>query len=261
MTHCNYLRYPAAPIAGHTALSNLPSKEANGISRTDGAKIMACWKSNAKKQFDSWSRGYDRSILQKIFFKPSHDKLLSIAKIQEGSRILDIGCGTGLFARRIAVEYPNVEVVGLDLSEGMLLKARANCAGLDQIRLVQGDSEHLPFESNSFDLVTCVHSFHHYPHQALVVREMFRVLKPDGQLLIVDGNRDQWWGWLVFDLVVTTIEGMVHHCSAKQFASLYEAAGIEVGPGTKGGWLAPFLVMEGYARKSVARQTPLRKAA
>jgi ubiquinone/menaquinone biosynthesis C-methylase UbiE len=222
---------------------------------------MGCWKTSAKKQFDSWSRGYDRSILQKIFFKPSHDKLLSIAHIPPGSRVLDIGCGTGLFARRVVTEFPDVEVVGLDLSEGMLTKARANCAGLDRIRLVQGDSEHLPFESNSFDLVTCVHSFHHYPHQATVVHEMFRVLRPDGQLLIVDGNRDQWWGWLVFDLVVTTIEGMVHHCSKNQFAQLYESAGLEVGEGAKGGLLAPFLVMEGFARKASLNRVAHRRAA
>lgn len=222
---------------------------------------MGCWKTNAKNQFDSWSRGYDRSILQKIFFRPSHDKLLAVAKLKPGCRVLDIGCGTGLFARRLVTERSDIEVVGLDLSEGMLSKARTNCSGFDRIRLVQGDSEQLPFDDSSFDVVTCVHSFHHYPHQDQVVREMYRVLRPDGQLLIVDGNRDQWWGWLVFDLVVTTIEGMVHHCSRKQFSALYEAAGLEVGEPVRGGWLAPFLVMEGIARKAGSLRVPLRRAA
>lgn len=222
---------------------------------------MGCWKSNAKRQFDSWSAGYDRSILQKIFFRPSHDKLLKFARIRPKARILDVGCGTGLFARRLAEEFPQASVVGLDLSEGMLAKAAVNCASVaDRVELVKGDSENLPFDDNSFDLVTCIHSFHHYPNQERVVREMYRVLAPDGQAMIIDGDRDRPWGWLVFDIVVTTIEGMVHHCSARQFRQFYEQAGFESAAPIRGGWLAPFMLMVGTAKKIPARES-IRRAA
>ncbi|MFO0945353.1 MAG: class I SAM-dependent methyltransferase [Planctomycetota bacterium] len=222
---------------------------------------MGCWKTSAKRQFDSWSVGYDRSILQRIFFRPSHDKLLASAKIRPNARILDVGCGTGLFARRLAENFPHASVVGLDLSEGMLNKAAVNCAEVaDRVELVKGDSENLPFNDGTFDLVTCIHSFHHYPNQEKVVREMYRVLKPDGQVMIIDGDRDQPWGWLVFDIVVTTIEGLVHHCSAKQFKHMYEQAGFETTKPVRGGWLAPFVLMIGTAKKAAAKES-IRRAA
>lgn len=221
---------------------------------------MTCWKSSAKQQFDSWSRGYDRSILQRLFFRPSHDKVLDAARIPPAAKVLDVGCGTGLFARRMVAERPDISVTGLDISDGMLEKARRNCADCPQVRLVKGDSETLPFPDDSFDLVTCVHSFHHYPHQQQVVAEMHRVLRPGGQVIIVDGDRDRWWGWLVFDLVVTTIEGLVHHCSARRFRELYLLAGFETPKAIKGGWLAPFLVVSSTANKP-GRRSAVRRAA
>ena len=83
--------------------------------------------------------------------------------------------------------------------------------------MVQGDSQRLPFASNTFDVVTSSHSFHHYPHQDQAVAEMHRVLRPGGRLMIIDGYRDAPWGWFIFDVCVAGVEGSVHHASARTF--------------------------------------------
>ena len=88
---------------------------------------------------------------------------------------------------------------------------------------------------------------------------MFRVLRPGGKLLIIDGRRDCLWGWLVYDVVVTWLEGGVHHCSAKRFRQLYRNAGFQELKQIKRGWLAPFLMTEGAAKKDA--ELPYRKAA
>lgn len=210
---------------------------------------MTCWKAKAQGQFDSWSDSYDRSILQRIFFRPSHDLILSNVQFSKGARVLDIGCGTGRFAKRVVEHYPDSTVVGLDLSPGMLRMARDNCKEYrDQITFVEGDSEQLPFEDSSFDIITCVHSFHHYPHKQTVLAEMHRVLKPGGAVCVVDGNRDGWWGYLVFDWVVTTIEGLVHHCSGSEFRNLYQKVGFSDIRQITGGTIAPFLLTVGTAK-------------
>jgi ubiquinone/menaquinone biosynthesis C-methylase UbiE len=197
---------------------------------------MAYDKNQATHEFNRWSRSYDRSILQRLLFGPSHRALLArIAEHQaeqrskdDPLRILDIGCGTGVFAERLREVFPTIEVCGMDLVSDMLTK------GADRWRQhashvvpVQGDSERLPFASGSFDVLTCANSFHHYPDQARAVREMYRVLKPGGRLLLIDGYRDAPWGWFIYDVCVESVEGNVHHCSRQRFRDLFRQAGFE----------------------------------
>src|SRR5262249_55812653 len=106
-----------------------------------------------------------------------------------------------------------------------------------------------PFANNTFDAVTCAHSFHHYPNQARVVAEMYRVLRPGGRLLIVDGDRDGLWGRLVFDLVVVLMEGPVRHLTGHDFRDLYRATGFDNGRQHRHGGPLPFLMTVGRAVK------------
>src|SRR5262245_45255619 len=121
-------------------------------------------KTNAKSQFDSWSRWYDRSILQTVFFGPTHHAIVdALGPLPDGAAILDVGCGTGILAEKL-LATTNAVVRGVDLSPGMVQHAEERCRRYgDRARFVIGDSEHLPFPDSSFDVVTCCHSFHHYP--------------------------------------------------------------------------------------------------
>ena len=92
-------------------------------------------------------------------------------------RILDLGCGKGRFARKL--KDLGAEVVGLDLSAGMLAKA----AGLSR---VQASARRLPFADSTFDAVIAIEVLEHVDSVAPVLDEAFRVLRPGGQLAIID---------------------------------------------------------------------------
>lgn len=212
---------------------------------------MSYDKTQATHEFTRWSESYDRSILQWLLFAPSHRAIIRRIKAQFGDRpvrLLDIGCGTGVFAAKIRKELPNAQVWGIDLVRGMLAKGAERWkAHADGVMAIQADSERLPFGEGSFDVVTCANSFHHYPHQDRAVEEMRRVLKPGGRLMLVDGYRDRPWGWFIYDVCVAGVEGAVHHASALRFRHLFAEAGFDaVGQKSHPGF-APFLLNEAVA--------------
>lgn len=221
---------------------------------------MAYDKADARREFERWSTGYDRDLLQHFLFKPAHRMLLNALNVADG-RVLDVGCGTGQFASRVLAHYPNTQVWGLDLCPGMLGQARQRVHAADgRFHLVQGDSEHLPFADDSFDAITCSHSFHHYPDQGRVVAEMHRVLRPGGRLFIIDGDRDRPWGWFVFNVVVVLMEGAVNHLTGRAYRDLYARAGFMELTQQRHRGVLPFLMTVGRAAKP-AITAPRRRAA
>lgn len=210
---------------------------------------MSYQTADAKRQFDAWSGGYDRNLLQGCFFKPAHRLLLE--RLTGADRlILDIGCGTSRFAAQVVHRFPGTRVVGLDLSERMLHEGVASGLASGDIDLVQADSECLPFADAAFDAITCSHSFHHYPHQEQVTAEMHRVLRPGGLLMIIDGDRDGLWGRFIFDGIVVLMEGDVRHLSSRAFQELFSTAGFaDIRQQRRRGPL-PFLLTSGRAVKA-----------
>lgn len=182
-------------------------------------------KVKAHAQFSDWAPTYDSHWLNRFLFEPSHALLLDETQATAPGVALDVGCGTGELASRLASRQ--WQVFGLDLCEPMLHRALAKLnGGRDRVHLIAGDSEHLPFADRSFDLVTCANSFHHYPHQEAVVREMFRVLRPGGRLLLLDGWPEHVWGRILYDVIITRIEGgKVRHRKALDVQQLFEQAG------------------------------------
>jgi ubiquinone/menaquinone biosynthesis C-methylase UbiE len=182
------------------------------------------WKANAQSEFNRWAQTYDQSVLQRLLFRRCYIKffelILKYYPQQDRSlRLLDVGCGTGTFASMLGRTSLPVCPTGLDMAQNMcqLAHRKVKQVGLeDKVQFVTADSEQMPFVDNTFDLITCSNSYHHYPHQEKVLAEMLRVLKPGGRVMIMDGYRDNVLGWLIFDLGVGTAEKSVHHCSAAE---------------------------------------------
>ena len=210
---------------------------------------MPYHRDEAAREFARWSRSYDRSILRRLLFTPSHEALIARLRAEPGDRpwtLLDVGCGTGVFAARVRDLFPRVRVWGLDLCDAMLRVGRERWRGLgDGFAPAQGDSERLPFPDGAFDVVTCSNSFHHYPHQDRAVAEMRRVLRPGGRLLLIDGHRDGLWGRFIYDVCVAGVEGAVHHASASRVRELFRRAGFARAEQEVHRGLAPFLLTEG----------------
>jgi ubiquinone/menaquinone biosynthesis C-methylase UbiE len=223
---------------------------------------MSYTKEQAHAQFQKWSRSYDRSVLQWLYFAPSHRIIVdhleqfrgrrrSAASASEGLRLLDVGCGTGRLAQRLHADFPGaqehspIQFCGVDFCRPMLDHAVARELPATHFTWVQGESRHLPFADDSFDLITCVHSFHHYPDQPGAVHEMFRVLAPGGQAIILDAYRDRPWGWFLYDVAVVAIEGNVHHASAHRFRDLFAQAGFKHVRQHKRTGITPMLLTKG----------------
>jgi ubiquinone/menaquinone biosynthesis C-methylase UbiE len=107
-------------------------------------------------------------------------------------RILDLGCGTGSTTLMLKQAFPQAQVIGLDLSPYMLVRAedKAKTASLD-IQWRHGDAEKTGFPDASFDLVTASLLFHETPPAVsqAILRESFRLLTVGGEVLILDGNQ------------------------------------------------------------------------
>ncbi len=107
-------------------------------------------------------------------------------------RILDLGCGTGSTTLMLKQAFSQAQVIGLDLSPYMLVRAehKATEANLN-ITWQHGNAENTAFASNSFDLVTASLLFHETPQHTAqaIIEECFRLLQPGGQVLILDGNQ------------------------------------------------------------------------
>lgn len=109
-------------------------------------------------------------------------------------QILDLGCGTGSLTLMLKQAFPLATVIGLDLSPYMLLVAdyKARSEGL-AIEWQHGLAENTNLETASFDLVTISMLFHEMPPEisCLVLQESLRLLRPGGQLLVLDGNQQR----------------------------------------------------------------------
>jgi demethylmenaquinone methyltransferase/2-methoxy-6-polyprenyl-1,4-benzoquinol methylase len=106
------------------------------------------------------------------------------------AKVLDICCGTGdLTAALLKLRLMNAEpITGLDFSAEMLSRARQKYATANTI-WIEGDAMHLPYPDNSFDLITSAFGFRNLTNYADGLREIHRVLKPGGQLGILECNQ------------------------------------------------------------------------
>jgi ubiquinone/menaquinone biosynthesis C-methylase UbiE len=113
-------------------------------------------------------------------------RLLELAKAQADWRVLDVATGGGHTALNFAKQVK--EVIAIDFTQGMLQAAQRFIQEreIGNIRFCGADAEILPFLANSFDMISCRVAAHHFPNIFAFVQEAFRVLKPDGLLLVHD---------------------------------------------------------------------------
>ena len=98
-------------------------------------------------------------------------------------RILDLGCGSGIFSRELAQMYPKAQIVGLDLAYLMLLQAQKKHSWRRKWPLVSADMKQLPFAAGAFDLVFANQVIHWGESLEAVFRELNRVMKPNACLM------------------------------------------------------------------------------
>ena len=153
-------------------------------------------------------------------------------------QVLDLACGTGDFSIAIAKALTGGHVTGVDLSEGMLavMREKVDKAELNgMISIEEGDGENLRFPDNTFDRVTIAFGIRNFEDRPKGLREMLRVLKPGGRLVILELSRPEnkiirWFYDLYFLHILPKVGGKV---SGDKAAYAYLPASVAAFPGKK----------------------------
>ena len=149
---------------------------------------------NAVEAYDRASRLPQFRLIRRNFVKKIKNSIV------KGS-VTDIGCGPGYLLQTLAKELPDIKLVGVDISKEMIERAKANfdLQGLGgRAEFKEGSSEHLPFEDQSQDFIVSTGALHHFADPTLAFNEIYRVLKPGGQMLMFDFRRDAQWFFFGF---------------------------------------------------------------
>ena len=156
------------------------------------------------------------SVIAPIYARvtyPSLDKLREVASLPAKGRLLDIGGGTGRVSSALLNDVD--EAVVADISMGMLDQTHR-----PTLKPVCSHSEFLPFPSDSFERVLMVDALHHVIDQPVTAREMLRVLKPGGRIVIEEPDINTF-GVKLIALAEKLLIMRSHFLSPFQIASLF----------------------------------------
>lgn len=139
-------------------------------------------KARMRKAFDTVAPGYDKQALQ--FFPRTAHKLLDHLQLQGHEQLLDVACGTGVVALAAGERLGTGRVTGIDLSEGMLARAREKAAqqGLGNIEFQCRDIDTLALDPASFDAATCSFGMFFLADMEAAARRIATSLRPGGCL-------------------------------------------------------------------------------
>lgn len=110
--------------------------------------------------------------------------ILNHINLEKEENILDLGCGDGRFIDYLNALKLNLSFTGVDISEQVLLKAKGR--KIKSAEFIDADIINLPLMDKSFDKIFCINSFHHYPEPELVIKEINRLIKKEGMVIIGD---------------------------------------------------------------------------
>lgn len=154
--------------------------------------------------FDAIAKHYDliNDLLSFGIHKIWLKKAVHKTHIEDGFRILDIATGTGNFVFEFLRTNPNIEIVGIDLAEKMLKIAKDKNFKLynNKAKFIIGDATQIPFEDNSFDIVSISYGIRNVLDFKKCFTEIHRVLKPNGQFVIVEFGQPRKFFYPVYKL-------------------------------------------------------------
>ena len=142
------------------------------------AEDFAAWNETMVERYDI-DRYYERAHpIVRWIEKRRLQALAGLAGVRPGDRLLEVGCGAG----HVLDRFPAADRTGVDLSSGMLGRARRRLQG--NARLLQSRAEQLPFSDGAFDVVLCTEVLEHTLDPAEVLRELLRVGRPGARVVV-----------------------------------------------------------------------------
>lgn len=159
-------------------------------------------KQNIGSLFDRIAGTYDRLNHLLSFNADRRWRRVAVRDMQPAEQVLDVAIGTADLTIELLRRRRAKQVVGIDLSEEMMAIGQAKISQLglaDRVLFQQASALDMPFEANSFDAVTCSYGVRNFADLDQGLREMYRVLRPGGEVMILEfsypSNRLIAWGY------------------------------------------------------------------
>ena len=188
------------------------------ITAEDRLKAKIYFYNSIAGQFDSRMNMYDAKKRIVVFF----DELLGHEQLR-GKKLLDAGCGTGWFSKA-AVERGAL-VTSFDIGENLLAEVKKKC----ESNRVLGSVLEMPFASDSFDYIVSSEVIEHVVEPYTAIREMFRVLKPGGLMILSTPNKIWKWTLFVANLFnLRPYQGLENWSGWRQLKKELLASGFEI---------------------------------
>jgi ubiquinone/menaquinone biosynthesis C-methylase UbiE len=167
-----------------------------------GSQVAVAAEAGPDRFWDTYSRHYDGVYRLMPYRKLLWDAFEAL-ELEPGMRVLDAGCGTGNFEHFVSEKNPPaVRIDAVDFSTEMLARAREKCAGLRNITFAQADlNARLPFEDATFDRIVSINVLFAVSDWDSTVRELLRILKPEGRMVLTSSMPDFRFGPLMADHV------------------------------------------------------------
>jgi ubiquinone/menaquinone biosynthesis C-methylase UbiE len=138
------------------------------------------WKRRVMRRYNATAPSYDEQYREEQEAK--YRKALEHVNAAADGLVLDVGCGTGLLFTHIAGAAQ--AVVGVDISRGLLLKAKEQAGKFRNVYLVRADGDHLPFQNGFFSVVFAFTVLQNMPKPKVTLGELKRVTKSDGDIVV-----------------------------------------------------------------------------
>ena len=174
-----------------------------------------------REEFNRWADSGKGESMEHDHW-PITRPVLEMMQIARDENVIDVGCGAGWLSRILARGVPQGRVVGMDISDEMIHRAREASVACENLVFVVGGVDEIPWEANFFSKAISVESSYYWPDPAKGLREIHRVLREGGSAWIVinyyrDNPHCHQWGQM---LNVPT-----HLFSADEWAALFRGAG------------------------------------
>lgn len=183
------------------------------------------------RQYASWADKYDSVQIFTWYCGGLYQRILKIlidryGEILKKAKVLDVACGTGTLLLELQKRFPQASLQGVDISPEMITRAKKKSSS--NLLFTIGNAAQLNFPDETFDLVICSESLHHFDEPEQSMREFWRVLKRGGRVLIVDPAVDTFMQKFIFRWAGRFFETAHHVYTRTELASLCRGAGFTI---------------------------------
>jgi SAM-dependent methyltransferase len=203
-------------------MQNIPGSEDPGYNSSD---ILLMPESDTNEElrveFNRWAEAGRGEGMEEDHL-PITLPVLDLMQIEPDDNVLDVGCGAGWLAQLLSERVPEGRVVGIDISDEMVRRARRTYVALENAMFAVGSADEIPWDANFFTHAISVESAYYWPDPARGLREIFRVLREGGSAwVLINYYRDnpyshQWASQFAIP---------AHLLGAGEWASMFREAG------------------------------------